>query len=529
MTRLYRLFTVATAIALPCLTMAQQQPTGQVPSDGNTYYIYNVGQRAFILANGNATKLASSGSPVTVAKAQSSSADRAEATTTSNLFTIKTENDFLTLAMNNARGFGEPEEYSQWIFTSIADNKSITPNAYRISCRTLEANAMANLYYSESAQGITSTYGGTAGYADAEWLFISEDDYKKFVSIIELHETASTFTPPTLASGSEAEVHLYRKLTLDSWNSFCIPFAVDGTQLKEQFGDDMQVGEYTSFSDGNLCFTSVDKIEAGKPYLLRPTKVCETDGYYTFSGITSFADAPFRPSWVEDKTKVEDCKMEAHATFVPYPSAEAMRADKDYYSQPWLMPESDNYLNLNGEWKFKFTADWKNSVLPSNDDYYGDAANVSGWDNITVPLNWEMAGYDIPIYCNIGYQFEDNPPYVSPVANKPFANNPVGSYRRTFTLASGLKSDSRRVTLHFDGACSAIAVWVNGYYSGYSQGSNTAAEFDVTKYVREGENSASVRCYHWSDGSYLEGQDMWRLSGIHRDVYLVSTPAGLCI
>ena len=301
MTRLYRLFIVATAIALPCLTMAQQLPTGQVPSDGNTYYIYNVGQRSFILVNGNATKLASSGSPVTVAKAQSSSADRAEATTTDNLFTIKTENEFLTLTMNNARGYGEPEEYSQWIFTSIADNTTITPNAYRISCRTLEANAMANLYYSESAQGITSTYSGTAGYADAEWLFISEDDYKKFVSTIELHETASTYTPPTLASGSEAEVHLYRKLTLDSWNSFCIPFAVDGTQLKEQFGDDMQVGEYTSFSDGNLGFTPVSGVEAGKPYLLRPTKVCETDGYYTFSGITSFADAPENVSQTDAK------------------------------------------------------------------------------------------------------------------------------------------------------------------------------------------------------------------------------------
>lgn len=290
-------------------------------------------------------------------------------------------------------------------------------------------------------------------------------------------------------------------------------YLTDGDKL---YGIYNNTKYYLTTKTDNYKTTSVDDAT---------TVTIDDDGYIcAIIPPSLYADAHFRPSWVEDQTKVEDCKMEAHATFIPYPSAEAMKADIDYYSKPWLIPESDYYMNLNGEWKFKFTADWKNESLPGCDDFYGDAADVSSWDNITVPLNWEMAGYDIPIYSNIGYQFEDNPPYVSPVANKPFANNPVGSYRRSFTLPSGWKTDSRRVTLHFDGACSAIAVWVNGYYSGYSQGSNTDAEFDITKYVREGENSISVRCYHWSDGSYLEGQDMWRLGGIHRDVYLVSTP-----
>lgn len=291
MTKLHRNFTIIAAISLPFSIMGQQLPTGQIPSDGNTYYIYNVGQRAFIFVDNGIVCLSHNGSSATVSKAKSSSADRAEATATSNLFTIQTGTDFLTLAMDNSNGFGAPKEYSQWFFTSTPDNSNVS-NAYRISCRTLEANAMANLYYSKSAQTITSTYNSTTGYTDAEWLFVSEDDYKKFVNTIELKETATTYTTPTLASGCEAEVHLYRKLTLNSWNSFCIPFAVDGVQLKEQFGDDMQVGEYTSFNNGNLGFTPVGSIEAGKPYLLRPTKICETDGYYTFSGITSFVDAP---------------------------------------------------------------------------------------------------------------------------------------------------------------------------------------------------------------------------------------------
>ena len=147
---------------------------------------------------------------------------------------------------------------------------------------------------------------------------------------------------------------------------------------------------------------------------------------------------------------------------------------------------------------------------------------MSGWDNIRVPLNWEMAGYDVPVYNNVGYPFHNNPPFIKAFDDN-FDKNPVGSYRRNFTLPEKWK-DGRRVFIHFDGACSAIVVWVNGQYAGYSQGANTDAEFDVTNYVRKGENNVSVRVYRWSDGSYLEGQDMWHLAGIHRDVYLVSTP-----
>lgn len=193
----------------------------------------------------------------------------------------------------------------------------------------------------------------------------------------------------------------------------------------------------------------------------------------------------------------------------------------DCYKYPWLEPKHADVLSLNGDWKFHYTAD-RSKGRPGKEDFYADNADVSGWDNIRVPLNWEMAGYDVPVYNNVGYPFHNNPPFIKAFDDN-FDKNPVGSYRRNFTLPENWK-DGRRVFIHFDGACSAIVVWVNGQYAGYSQGANTDAEFDVTNYVRKGENNVSVRVYRWSDGSYLEGQDMWHLSGIHRDVYLVATP-----
>ena len=232
------------------------------------------------------------------------------------------------------------------------------------------------------------------------------------------------------------------------------------------------------------------------------------------------AEAPFDESWVENEKVFEHWKQKAHATFIPYSSTALMQKD-DCYKYPWLEPKHADVLSLNGDWKFHYTAD-RSKGRPGKDDFYADNADVSGWDNIRVPLNWEMAGYDVPVYNNVGYPFHNNPPFIKAFDDN-FDKNPVGSYRRNFTLPENWK-DGRRVFIHFDGACSAIVVWVNGQYAGYSQGANTDAEFDVTNYVRKGENNVSLRVYRWSDGSYLEGQDMWHLAGIHRDVYLVSTP-----
>ena len=233
----------------------------------------------------------------------------------------------------------------------------------------------------------------------------------------------------------------------------------------------------------------------------------------------------FDVSMVHNPQKFAQYKEDAHATYIPYASSTDMMADANY-EKPWLAPTKAMTMSLNGTWKFKYIRNYNNQAPSST--YYSNTASTSGWDNIRVPLSWEMAGYDTPVYTN-----EGNPGYpFTPVNNSwtTQANyrsncdtNPLGYYRRTFTLPTDW--NDKRVMVHFDGAYSAIAVYINGKYVGYSQGANTDAEFDITDFVSQtDENNITVACFRWSDGSYLEGQDMWHLSGIHRDVYLVATP-----
>lgn len=212
-------------------------------------------------------------------------------------------------------------------------------------------------------------------------------------------------------------------------------------------------------------------------------------------------------------------KEAGHATYIPYATTAAMQAD-EYYHYPWLTPQVARYLSLNGDWKFKL------ADKPANRDtlFWGDNYDVSGWDNIEVPSNWEMKGYDHPIYVNVDYPFNYNPPFIAARSDNGgnYDENPVGSYRRNFTLPAGWESE--RVFVHFGGIYSAAFVWVNGRYIGYTQGANNDHEFDITAVVKSGENSISVQVFRWSDGSYLEDQDMFRMSGLYRDVYLFATP-----
>ena len=220
----------------------------------------------------------------------------------------------------------------------------------------------------------------------------------------------------------------------------------------------------------------------------------------------------------EDQQIYEENKEAAHATYIPYTSTDAMESDVNY-DKAWLTPEKADYLSLNGVWKFNLVPE--PSVRPGEDDFWGNDADVSAWDNIEVPSCWEMKGYDLPLYVNVEYAFLNNPPYVK---NKVpgVGDNPVGSYRRTFTLPEGW--DAKNVFLHFDGLYSAAYVWVNGEYVGYTQGGNNDHEFDLSAHVCTGENNICVQVSRWSDASYLEGQDMFHMSGMHRDVYLYATP-----
>ena len=254
-----------------------------------------------------------------------------------------------------------------------------------------------------------------------------------------------------------------------------------------------------------------------------------TSGGGTGGGSTTSPNhGSFDVSWISNQNKVSDYKEDAHATFIPYASVEQMKADTKHYAEPWQQPDETKaeYINLNGTWKFKYvagTSSWF-SASPGESEFQAKDYNDSNWDDIRVPLSWEMANYGKPVYTNVGYPFKNNPPDANTGMSQygVVDNNATGFYRRTITIPETWKD--KRVFVHFDGVYSAAVVWVDGKYVGYSQDSNTDAEFDITGFVTTGDNQLSVRVYRWCDGSYLEGQDMWHLSGIHRDVYLVATP-----
>jgi beta-galactosidase len=211
-------------------------------------------------------------------------------------------------------------------------------------------------------------------------------------------------------------------------------------------------------------------------------------------------------------------KERGHATLVVYADEPtALTGDR----------EASTYFRLlNGGWRFN----WAPNPASAPVGFYREDFDAGDWDTIAVPGNWQLQGYGKPIYINWGYAFpQDHIPRVNPRIAKdyplppiPDDDNPTGSYRRAFTIPESW--DGRRVFVLFEGVDSAFHLWVNGREIGYSQDSRLPAEFDITPYVRPGENVLAVRVYRYSDGSYLEDQDMWRLSGIYRDVVLWAAP-----
>ncbi len=225
----------------------------------------------------------------------------------------------------------------------------------------------------------------------------------------------------------------------------------------------------------------------------------------------------------ENELVFAENKESGHAYFIPYKNVSSMKADARY-NKPWEIPgEGSRYLSLNGNWKFNLVS--QPSERPTN--FYKDDFDYSDWDTIPVPSNWEMHGYDVPIYCNIAYPHADNPPYIQVKESdnpggKRYGVNSVGSYIRSFNLPA--EWENQRVFVAFEGIYSAGFVYLNGHYVGYTQGSNNMHEFDLTPYIRAGENRIAVQVFRWCDGSYLECQDMFRMSGIYRDVFLYATP-----
>lgn len=206
----------------------------------------------------------------------------------------------------------------------------------------------------------------------------------------------------------------------------------------------------------------------------------------------------------ENPLLFEKNKEAPRASFVLYNALDQMTKNVGF--------QSNLYQSLNGQWKFSYTS------TPDNREkaFYNTNLNDKNWAEIPVPSNWELQGYGLPIYTNIIYPFPKNPPLVG-------NDNPVGTYRKTFTIPETWSG--HRVYLHFGSISGCANIYVNGQEVGLTKVSKTAAEFDITQFLQKGENLLAVQVFRWHDGSYLEDQDFWRLSGIERDVFLHAVPS----
>ncbi len=235
-------------------------------------------------------------------------------------------------------------------------------------------------------------------------------------------------------------------------------------------------------------------------------KVLFLPGLYTmaltlllgFAPVDSVAGPDSQPPNWNNIEVIRENAEPPRAWFIPYPSAEAALARKRA-ANPWRQ-------SLNGDWKFHYA----DAPAERPAGFFEPDFDDSDWASIPVPSNWERQGYGYPIYVNVPYPFAIDEPHV------PADLNPVGSYRHEFGVPESW--EGRDVFLNFGAVSSAFYVWINGQYVGYSEGSKTPSEFDVTAFVRPGRNLLAVEVYRWSTGSYLEDQDFWSLSGIQRDV-----------
>ena len=216
----------------------------------------------------------------------------------------------------------------------------------------------------------------------------------------------------------------------------------------------------------------------------------------------NFLSSQNRPDWENPEIFAVN-KESTRATSLPYPDEKLAIAD-DYNQSPF-------YRTLDGMWKFH----WVPKVAEVPEGFWNENYDVSSWANIPVPGNWEFNGFGIPMYVNTGFGFRARPPQIDR------DDSPVGAYRRTFDIPENW--DGRRIFIHFEAGTNAMYVWINGQKVGYTQNSKSPAEFDITKYIRKGSNTIACQVHKFSDGTYLEDQDMWRLGGINRSVYLYST------
>jgi len=205
----------------------------------------------------------------------------------------------------------------------------------------------------------------------------------------------------------------------------------------------------------------------------------------------------------ENPQLYERNKEQPHATFMLFDNEKDVIAD-DY-------SKSSSYQSLNGTWKFTYVDKYADRIK----DFYKTDLNTTSWSDIKVPSNWELQGFGVPIYTNITYPFPKRPPYGGD-------NNPVGTFRKEFEVPANW--DGKEILLHFGSITGCAFVYVNGQEVGMSKAAKTPAEFNITRFLKPGKNLLAVQIFRWHDGSYLEDQDFWRLTGIERDVFLYALP-----
>ena len=221
------------------------------------------------------------------------------------------------------------------------------------------------------------------------------------------------------------------------------------------------------------------------------------------------------PKEIEDATINSINKLPPRTSVWPCPDLSAAKSST-YDSSPWVK-------SLNGDWDFYWSPDPGKRPM----DFYKPDFDIKAWKLIKVPSTWERQGYGVPVYIDSKFPFKVDPPRVMGEPPKSYTSfnkrNPVGSYRHKFFVSE--QWNGKRILVHFAGVSSAIYVWINGQFAGFSQDSRLPAEFDITEFLKKGENLIAAEVYKYSDGSYLEDQDFWRLSGIFRDVFLCAVPA----
>ena len=228
-------------------------------------------------------------------------------------------------------------------------------------------------------------------------------------------------------------------------------------------------------------------------------------GFVSCNQYTDYSQVPFEepnPKPWEDPEICQVNKEMPHAHFIPFTNIEAAKTEDKW--------QSELVQSLNGTWQFHLSQNLKERPFW----FFKNDFDTRNWDEIKVPSNWEMQGFDYPIYTNVKYPHAKTPPLIQE------HYNPVGSYKKIFELPENW--DGKEILIHFGAVSSCMNLWVNEQFVGYSEDSKTPAEFNLTKFVKPGENTLAVEIFRWSDASYLEDQDFWRLSGITRDVYLLA-------